>query len=348
MQIMSDSEYNRTPIGSFGKFGLISHITEKADLRNKSTVTGVGDDSAVIDSGDNLTLVSTDLILEGIHFNLIYTPLKHLGYKAVIRAISDIYAMNGTPGQILIALGISSRFSVEQIDELYEGIYLACKKYNVDLAGGDITSSLTGLTIGVTATGRAERGKVVRRDGAKANDLICVTGNFGASFMGLQVLERERKLFEKDSAFKPDLSGYEYIIERQLKPEFPNDILLRLRENNIVPSSMIDVSDGLASDLLHTCKLSDTGCRIYYNKIPIDAETCKAAEEFKFDPVIPALNGGEDYELLFTVALENAEKIRNIPGISLIGHLTQPDQGHYMITEEGTEIELKAQGWEKA
>jgi thiamine-monophosphate kinase len=345
---MIESGNNRTPIGKFGKFGLIRRITEKDDLQNKDTVIGPGDDSAVIDSGDNLTLVSTDLLLEGIHFNLIYTPLKHLGYKAVIRAISDIYAMNGIPGQILIALGISSRFSVEQIDELYEGIYLACKKYKVDLAGGDTTSSLTGLTIGVTATGIVERGKVIRRDGAKPNDLICVTGNFGASFMGLQVLERERKLFDKDSSFKPGLSGYEYLIERQLKPEFPDEILLRLHENNIVPSSMIDVSDGLASDLLHICKLSGTGCRIYYNKIPIDAETCKAAEEFKFDPVIPALNGGEDYELLFTAALENAEKIRNIPDISLIGHMTQPDQGYLMKTEEGTEIELTAQGWEKA
>jgi len=345
---MTDSENNRTPIDKFGKFGLISHITEKAFRKNESTISGTDDDSAIIDSGGNLTLVSTDLLLEGIHFNLVYTPLKHLGYKAVIRAISDIYAMNGTPGQILVALGISSRFSVEQIDELYEGIYLACNKYKVDLAGGDITSSLTGLTIGVTATGKAEKGKVAKRNGAKPNDLICVTGNFGASFMGLRVLERERKLFEKDKAFKPDLAGYEYIIERQLKPEFPDDVLIRLRENDIIPSSMIDVSDGLASDLLHICKLSGTGCRIYYDKIPVDAETCKAAEEFKIDPVIPALNGGEDYELLFTVALENTEKIRRISDINLIGHMTLPDQGYCMVSEEGTEIELKAQGWEKA
>jgi thiamine-monophosphate kinase len=345
---MSDSDNKRTPIRNFGKFGLISHITEKADLQNKSTVSGAGDDSSIIDSGDDLTLVSTDLLLEGIHFNLIYTPLKHLGYKAVIRAISDIYAMNGIPGQILIALGISSRFSVEQIDELYEGIYLACKKYNVDLAGGDITSSLTGLTISVTSVGKVGKDQLVKRNGAKPNDLICVTGNFGASFMGLQVLERERKLFDKDRAFKPDLAGYEYIIERQLKPEFPNEISGKLRDKNIVPTSMIDVSDGLASDLLHICKLSGTGCRIYYNKIPVDAETCKAAEEFHIEPVIPALNGGEDYELLFTVPLENAEKIRNMPDVKLIGHMTVPDQGHYLISEDGTEIELKAQGWEKA
>jgi thiamine-monophosphate kinase len=256
--------------------------------------------------------------------------------------------MNGIPGQILIALGISSRFSVEQIDELYEGIYLACKKYNVDLAGGDITSSLTGLTISVTSVGKVGKDQLVKRNGAKPNDLICVTGNFGASFMGLQVLERERKLFDKDRASKPDLAGYEYIIERQLKPEFPNEISGKLRDKNIVPTSMIDVSDGLASDLLHICKLSGTGCRIYYNKIPVDAETCKAAEEFHIEPVIPALNGGEDYELLFTVPLENAEKIRNMTDVKLIGHMTVPDQGHYLISEDGTEIELKAQGWEKA
>lgn len=345
---MNESVSNGTPIDSFGKFGLISRITEKTILQNKSTVSGVGDDSAIIDSGKNLTLVSTDLLLEGIHFNLIYTPLKHLGYKAVIRAISDIYAMNGIPGQILIALGISSRFSVEKVDELYEGINLACRKYKVDLAGGDITSSLTGLTISVTAIGKAEKESLVKRNNAKPNDLICVTGNFGASFMGLQILERERKLFDKDKAFKPDLAGYEYIIERQLKPEFPEAVLLSLKDNNIIPSSMIDVSDGLASDLLHICKLSDTGCRIYYNKIPVDAETCKVAEEFNIDPLIPAFNGGEDYELLFTVALENAEKIRSIPDVTLIGHMTATDQGYVMVSEAGTEIELKAQGWEKA
>ncbi len=344
---MSEFENNKTPISSFGKFGLISHLTEKAVLLNKSTVKGIGDDSAIIDSGKNITLVSTDLLLEGIHFNLIYTPLKHLGYKAVIRAISDIYAMNGIPGQILIALGISSRFSVEQIDELYEGINLACSKYKVDLAGGDITSSLTGLTIGVTGIGMTEKENIVKRDGAKPNDLICVTGNFGASFMGLQVLERERKLFDKDKAFKPDLSGYEYIIERQLKPELPGAVLASLKDINIIPSSMIDVSDGLASDLLHLCKLSRTGCRIYSGKIPVDSETCKAADEFNIDPIIPALNGGEDYELLFTVALENAEKIRSIPDVTLIGHMTTSEQGNYMVSEEGTEIELKAQGWEK-
>jgi thiamine-monophosphate kinase len=342
---MTGPENKRTPIGTFGKFGLISHITEKAALQNKSTVYGAGDDAAIIDSGENLTLVSTDLLLEGIHFNLIYTPLKHLGYKAVIRAISDICAMNGIPGQVLIALGISSRFAVEQVDELYEGIYLACKKYRIDLAGGDITSSVTGLTISVTSVGKVKKERLVKRNGARPNDLICVTGNFGASYMGLQVLERERKLFDKDRTFKPDLAGYEYIIERQLKPEFPYDIPTALKENDIIPSSMIDVSDGLASDLLHICKLSGTGCRIYYSKIPIDPETCKAAEDFKVDPVIPALNGGEDYELLFTIPVTQFDQVGNRQEISIIGHVVEATEGARMIDSHGSIIELQAQGW---
>jgi thiamine-monophosphate kinase len=337
----------KTPIDSFGKFGLISHITEKSVITNKSTILGPGDDAAIIDTGPDLTLVSTDLLLEGIHFNLVYTPLKHLGYKAIIRAVSDIYAMNGIPSQILVALGISSRFSVEQTDQLYEGINLGCKRYNADLSGGDITSSLTGLTIGVTAIGTVKKDQVTKRDGAKPNDLICVTGNFGASYMGLQILERERKIFDKDKTFQPDLTGYEYIIERQLKPEFPANVLVSLKEHKITPSSMIDVSDGLASDLIHLCRLSRTGCRIYGERIPVDSETCKAAGEFNIDPLIPALNGGEDYELLFTVPLEFSEVINNVGDVKLIGHMTVPEKGLYLADKEGTEIELKAQGWEK-
>lgn len=345
---MKESESSKTPIGKFGKFGLIGHITNGIKPQNKSTLSVIGDDASVIDTGDNLTLVSTDLLLEGIHFNLIYTPLKHLGYKAVIRAISDIYAMNGNPGQVLIAVGISSKFTVEQVDELYEGIKLACSRYNVDIAGGDTTSSLTGLTIGVTAIGSVAGNSLVKRDGASPNDLICVTGNFGAAFMGLQVLERERRLFEKNKDFKPDLAGYEYIIERQLKPEFPSHIITDLSDRGILPSSMIDVSEGLASDLLQICKLSHTGCRVFYDRIPIDTETSRAAGEFEIDPVTTALNGGEDYEILFTVPLENLEKVRDIPGVKLIGHLTHHDQGCYVVNEAGTEIELKAQGWETA
>jgi thiamine-monophosphate kinase len=345
---MSKEEKGKTPIGDFGKFGLINHLTANIRNTNKTTISGIGDDSAVIGNGRNLTLVTTDLMLEGIHFNLIYNPLKHLGYKSVIRAISDIYAMNGTPGQLLVALGLSSRFSVEDTDELYEGIRLACEKYSVDLAGGDMTSSLTGLTIGVTAIGTADRDNLVMRKGAGPNDLICVTGDFGASYMGLQVLERERKLFSRDKTDQPDLSGFEYIIGRQLKPEFPLPVLDDLRHAGIVPTSMIDVTDGLASDLMHVCKLSGTGCRIFSNKIPVDHETARVAEEFNMDPLVPALNGGEDYELLFTVPLEIYDKVETIKQVKVIGHITPMESGNYLIGEGGTEIELKARGWMKA
>jgi thiamine-monophosphate kinase len=284
-------------------------------------------------------------MLEGIHFNLIYTPLKHLGYKSVIRAISDIYAMNGIPGQVLVALGISSRFSVEQIEEVYEGISLACEKYKVDLAGGDTTSSLTGLTIGVTAIGAVEKDKIIRRNGARPNDLICVTGDFGASYMGLQLLERERKIFIEDKTAQPDLSGFEYAIGKQLKPEIPISCINELSQSGILPTSMIDVTDGLASDLIHICRLSDTGCRIFSNKIPIDYETSKLAEEFNIDPLIPALNGGEDYELLFTIPLDLFEKAELLKTVKVIGHITPSGSGNFLIGEGGTEIALSAQGW---
>lgn len=344
---MEKSENKKKSISELEKFGLIYHITKNAKSVNSSTVSRIGDDAAIIDSGRLLTLVSTDLLLEGIHFNLIYTPLKHLGYKAVIRGISDIYAMNGTPGQILISLGISSRFTVEQIEELYDGIYLACEKYRVDLAGGDTTSSLTGLTIGITATGTVEKANLVKRDGARANDLICVTGDFGASFMGLQLLERERKLFEKEKVIQPDLTGFEYAVGRQLRPEFPVTVLEELQKADIRPTSMIDVSEGLASDLIHLCKLSDTGCRIFYSKIPIDYETTKLAEEFNIDPIIPALNGGEDYELLFTIPLELFEKIKLVPLVKVIGHMTSSGSGYYIAGDDGSEVVLNAQGWGK-
>ena len=253
--------------------------------------------------------------------------------------------MNGKPGQILIALGISSRFSVEQIEDIYEGIYLACEKYHVDLVGGDTTSSLTGLTIGVTAVGTVERGNVVKRDGARPNDLICVTGDFGAAFMGLQLLERERKLFDKEKVTQPDLTGFEYAVGRQLKPEFPVNTLTDLHESGIVPTSMIDVTDGLASDLLHLCKLSNTGCRIYYSKIPIDYETTRLAEEFNIDPIIPALNGGEDYELLFTVPLDSFEKIKLIKSVKVIGHMSESGSGNIIAGDDGSEVKISAQGW---
>jgi thiamine-monophosphate kinase len=344
---MDKSENRKRSIEEFGKFGLITHLTRNVKTINKSTINGIGDDSAVIDSGKNLTLVSTDLLLEGIHFNLIYTPLKHLGYKAVIRAISDIWAMNGTPGQVMIALGISSKFNVEQVEDLYEGIKLACKKYKVDLAGGDITSSLTGMTIGVTAVGTVEKKNLVKRDGARANDLICVTGDFGASYMGLQLLERERKLFVKEKVTQPDLSGFEYVIGRQLKPEIPVSTLTELRKEEIRPTSMIDVTDGLASDLLHICRLSATGCRIFYSKVPIDYETTRLAEEFNIDPMIPALNGGEDYEMLFTIPLELVEKIKMIETVKVIGHMTPSGSGNYIVGDDSSEVEISAQGWKE-
>jgi thiamine-monophosphate kinase len=339
----------KTSVDSIGKYGLIERLTGKVKTLNSSTIIATGDDSAAIRYAEEgkLTLVSTDLLMEGIHFNLVYTPLKHLGYKAVIRAISDIYAMNGNPEQLLVSLGFGSRFPVEDIEDLYNGITLACKKYSVDLAGGDTTSSMTGLTIGVTAVGSAEQGRVVRRSGASANDLICVTGDLGAAYMGLQLLERERKLFEDGGSVQPDLSGYEYIIERQLKPEFPSEVIKHLRENAIVPTAMTDISEGLASDLLQICRKSDKGCRLFANKIPVDTETARMAEEFRIEPLIPALNGGEDFELLFTVPLEMFEKIRMIRPVKVIGHITQPDYGCFMVTDEGEEIELEAQGWKK-
>jgi thiamine-monophosphate kinase len=341
------SEPARTPISELGKYGLIERIAGKLTIRNNSTVIGAGEDSAVIESGEKLTLVSTDLLLEGIHFNLVYTPIKHLGYKSVIRGISDIYAMNGMPGQVFLSLGISSRFSVEMVDEFYEGAMLACNKYRVDIAGGDTCSSLTGLTIGITAIGSVEKGKIVRRSGAKPNDLICVTGDLGAAYMGLQLLERERNVFENNGGNQPELKGKEYILERQLKPEFPSGLPGKLEEASVTPTSMIDITEGLASDLLQICKSSGTGCRVYQERIPIDQETAKMAEEFRIDPLIPALNGGEDYELLFTIPLEDFEKIRLIDSVKVIGHITSEDYGKYLVTGDGQETELRAQGWKK-
>lgn len=342
---MDSTENKKTPISEFGKFSLINHITKKGKPGNTSTVCGIGDDAAIIDSMGLLTLVSTDLLLEGIHFNLIYTPLKHLGYKLVIRGISDIYAMNGDPEQILVSLGISSRFSVEQVEEIYEGIYLACDKYGIDLAGGDTTSSLTGLTLGITAIGRAAKENIVKRDSAGTNDLICVTGDFGAAFMGLQLLERERKLFVKDKVAQPDLSGFEYIVGRQLKPEFPVKTLLALREEGIRLTSLTDVTEGLASDLIHICRLSGSGCRIYYSKIPVDYETSKMAEEFNIDPITPALNGGEDYEMLFTVPVEMFERVRAIQSVKIIGHMTPVQSTYCIVGDDGSEVEITSMGW---
>jgi thiamine-monophosphate kinase len=345
---MNQSEKG-TSIKSIGKYGLIDRLTGNIIIHNSSTLLSAGDDSAAIRYNEKgkLTLISTDLLMEGIHFNLIYTPLKHLGYKAVIRAVSDIYAMNGKPEHLLVSIAVGSRFTVEDTEELYRGIGLACKNYGLDLVGGDTTSSLTGLAISVTATGYSDPEKMVRRSGAGANDLICVTGDLGASYMGLQLLERERKFFEKNSGTQPDLAGFEYIIGRQLKPEFPSGVIDLLRENEIIPTSMTDISEGLASDLLQICKSSDKGCRVFPDKIPVDTETARMAEEFRIDPLVPALNGGEDFELLFTVPLELFDKIKKLKDVKVIGHITQPDYGCYLVTDDGEEAELTAQGWKK-
>jgi thiamine-monophosphate kinase len=334
-----------SPIKRIGKFGLIDIIAGQSQPSLKNTVSGMGDDATVIDSGEKYSLVSTDLLLEGIHFSLVYFPLKHLGYKAVIRGISDIYAMNGTPEQILIGLGISSRFSAAMVEEIYSGIRLACSKYKVDLAGGDLSSSLTGLTISVTAVGHVEKSKLVRRSGAQPNDFICATGDFGAAYMGLQLLERERRIFEQDKSISPDLGNNDYVIGRQLKPELPVPVLNKIETSGLVPSSMIDATDGLASDLMHICKASGCGCRIFSKQIPVDYETARVSEEFNIDPLTAALNGGDDFEFIFTIAADSFQKIKDIEGVKAIGHITEKGSGNYLVGADGSEVELAAQGW---
>lgn len=337
----------RTEIATLGEFGLIEHLTKDVKLTQQTTKKGIGDDAAVIDNNGKQTLVTTDMLLEGIHFNFIYSPLKHLGYKAAVVNFSDIYAMNGIPQQITVSLGISKRFSVEDLENFYSGVKLACEVYGVDLVGGDTTSSLTGFTISVTCIGIADAEKIVYRSGAKETDLIYVSGDLGASYMGLQLLERERTVFDgkNDTDFQPDFGGKEYILERQLKPEARKDIVEALAANNIVPTSMIDISDGISSDLLHICKESNVGCHLFEERLPIDYQTALMAETFNMNVTTVALNGGEDYELLFTVPLTLHDKMSNIPGIHLVGHITKPEDGCYMITRDGAEIQLKAQGW---
>lgn len=337
-----------TSISETGEFGLIHHLTDNIELKNNSSIKGVGDDAAVLDYKNKQILVTTDVLLEGIHFDLVYTPLKHLGYKAAIVNFSDIYAMNGQPKQILVTLGISKRMSVESVDDLYSGILLACEQYGVDLVGGDTSASYTGLTISITCIGEADKDKVVYRNGAKENDLICVSGDLGAAYMGLQLLEREKAVYlnadEKD-AIQPDFASKEYILERQLKPEARKDVIAILAEKGIVPTSMIDVSDGLSSELLHLCEQSKKGCRVYEEKIPIDYQTATMAEEFNMNLTTAALNGGEDYELLFTVPLDRYDEVKNIEEIKVIGHITSPKQGACLVTRDGQEFKLKAQGW---
>lgn len=335
-----------TEISSLGEFGLIDRLTANLPKYNKSTLTAVGDDAAVMAfDADTEVLVSTDMLLEGVHFDLTYTPLKHLGYKSAVVNFSDIYAMNGTPRQLTVGLGISKRFTVEHIEELYAGIRLACEVYGVDLVGGDTTASRAGLVLGLTVIGDAPKGTVVHRSGAKPNDLICVSGDLGAAYMGLQVLEREKAASAGQKDFTPDFAGKEYLVERQLKPEARKDIIAELRNAGIMPTSMIDVSDGLSSELLHICKASKTGCRVYEDRIPIDYQTAVMAEELNMNLVTAAMNGGEDYELLFTVPLTAHDDVSKIKGVRVIGHITDENQGCAMIGRNGEEITLKAQGF---
>lgn len=335
-----------TEISSVGEFGLIDRITKGITPVNKSTVLGVGDDAAVVSYPEGEEqLVTTDLLLEGVHFDLTYVPLKHLGYKSAIVNFSDIYAMGGRPQQITLSLGVSSRFTVEHIEALVAGVRLACEEYGVDLVGGDTSASRQGLVISITCIGSVQKGKAILRSGAKPTDLICVSGDLGAAYMGLQLLEREKAASAGDKDFVPDFSGKEYLVERQLKPEARKDIIETMHKEGIHPTSMMDVSDGLSSELLHICKASGVGCRIYENRIPIDYQTAVMAEELNMNLVTAALNGGEDYELLFTVPLTMHEKIERLQGVKEIGYITEASLGSAMITRDGQEFPLKAQGW---
>lgn len=337
----------RTEIASLGEFGLIAHLTDHIKTSNPSTIKGIGDDAAVLEYKEKEVLVTTDLLLEGIHFDLTYVALRLLGYKAATTSFSDIYAMNGDPKQLTVSLGVSKRFSVEDLKELYMGIEYACERYGVDIVGGDTTSSLTGLTISISCIGEAEKEKIVYRNNAEATNLICVSGDLGSAYMGLQLLEREKNIHEGETEFNPDFSGKEYLLERQLRPEARKNVIEMLRNNSILPTSMIDISDGLASELLHICKQSNVGCVIYEERIPIDYQTAMMAEQFNMNLTTVALNGGDDYELLFTVPLSEHEKIQTLEGIHIIGHIVTPEESANLVTRDSTLIPLTAQGWTK-
>ena len=342
---MKNKEKKLTKISELGEFGLIDHITKNTKINHKNTLKGIGDDAAVIDYGDICSVITTDLLVEGIHFNLMYTPLRHLGYKSVVVNLSDVYAMNAIPKQITVSIAISSKFAVEHIEQIYEGIKLACEHYNVDLVGGDTSSSLTGLAISITAIGEAKKEDIVYRNTAKKNDVICVTGNLGAAYMGLQLLEREKEIFKSNPEVQPTLEGYDYILQRQLKPEARKEIIELLKELGVKPTAMIDISDGLSSEIMHICKKSDLGCKIFQDKIPIDESTSQMANEFNIEPLIAALNGGEDYELLFTIDINDFDKIKDQQMIHPLGHIADKEHGMILITNAGQSIELKAQGW---
>jgi thiamine-monophosphate kinase len=336
----------RTELTTLGEFGLINHLTEHVEIYNESSVKGIGDDAAVIKyDGDKQTLVSTDMLVEGVHFDLSYVPLKHLGYKAITVNLSDICAMNGTPKQVTVSIAASNRFSVEALEELYSGMLHACQKYQVDLIGGDTSSSTSGLIISVTAIGEANKEDIAYRNGAQEKDLLCVSGDLGGAYMGLQILEREKFVFKDNPNMQPDLVGNDYILERQLKPEARIDIIDLFKSLKIKPTSMIDVSDGLASELIHICTQSGLGCDLYEDKIPLDPQTFDRAREFNLDPTVCALSGGEDYELLFTVPMTEFEKIKNLPDFTIIGHMTAKESGINLIAKAGTSHPITAQGW---
>ena len=345
--MLEDKTPAHTDISTLGEFGLIHHLTKDFPLVNKSSLKGIGDDAAVIEYGaEEQTLLSTDLLLEGVHFDLSWMPLRHLGYKSIVVNLSDIAAMNGVAQQVLVSIGISNRFSVEALDELFAGMKMACDKYKVDLVGGDTSSSAQGLVISVTVVGKAKSEEIAYRNGAQVNDLICVSGDLGAAYAGLLILQREKKTFEANPNFQPDLQGFEYVIERQLKPEARFDVMEKLRKAGIKPTSMMDISDGLSSELHHICSQSGTGCSIYEEKIPVDIETGRVAEEFNVTDITMALHGGEDYELLFTVPLAEYEKLKDRDDILVIGHITDKNEGMNLITKAGQSISLKAQGWD--
>ncbi len=345
---MSDNFQNKnlTPLSDLGEFGLIEHIQKSVKHYHSQTIKGIGDDAAVIEKNEtHYTLVTTDILVEGIHFDLTYTPLKHLGYKSVVVNLSDIYAMNGTPKQIVLSLAVSNRFTLEAIEELYSGILLACKKYQVDLVGGDTSTIHKGMVINITAIGEVEKNKIVYRNSAKEKDLIVVTGDLGGAFMGLKILEREKAVFLENPKVQPDLEGNDYILERQLKPEARKDIIEEFQRLNIQPTSMIDISDGLASEIIHICTQSNVGCEIYEEKIPIDIQTHQRAREFNLDPTTCAMNGGEDYELLFTLPSSEYDKIKNHPDFSIIGYITELSKKYNLISKSGTVHPITAQGW---
>ena len=334
-----------TNLAELGEFGLIKHLTQHIELYQPSTIKGVGDDAAVINYEDLQTVISTDILIEGVHFDLTYVPLRHLGYKSVIVNLSDVYAMNAHPKQILVSIALSNRFKLEAIEELYSGMLAACKKYKVDLVGGDTTSSLSGLVISITAIGGVKKEDITYRNGAKETNLLCVSGDLGGAYMGLQILEREKSVFKENPKLQPDLEGKDYLLERQLKPEARKDIIETLHSIGIKPTAMIDVSDGLSSEILHLCSQSDVGVELYEEKIPIDSLTYETAREFNLDPTLCSLSGGEDYELLFTVDINEYEKLKNSMDITIIGHITDKAKGCNMISKSGTVHELKAQGW---